>query len=132
MAEREVLNIKPVVVSTGDNVHQYFRCLKSLSEKLICCKLVLEYPEGVQLPNNIGKELKTEFELYLSLDQAGCDGSSPLHPSDSNDTEGNSDTWIRIKLKDKVRAWLYRVYIISSCNINNYVSVLWLASLGSY
>ena len=103
MAEREVLNVKSIVVSTVDNVHRYFRCLQSLSDNLICCKFDLEYPEGVQLPNNIEKELKTEFELYLSPDQGGCNGSSPVHPSDSNDTEGN-----------KVRAWLH--YIIRVYN----------------
>ena len=111
MAEREVSNDElPVnekrVVFT-DNVYQYFQCLKSISGKPICCKFVLEYPGEVQLPNNIEKELNREFELYLTHDQGGCDGSGPVRSSSSIGTEGNNDSSIPKTSNNKVRAWLH-------------------------
>lgn len=53
------------------NVRQYFPCLESINDATpICCKFVLEYAEGVQLPDSlpdtIEEKFNIDFESYLS------------------------------------------------------------------
>lgn len=82
MATREIT----LEWNKGD-VSQYFeQCLKLISAKPICCKFVLEYPEGVQLPDSKSLTNYEEDSSKSSLPQDHNTerGLSQISPTEEN------------------------------------------------